>query len=428
MMINKLKKRNKNLKTKITDGLESQYIEQYKIYFENAINKCNYEEYPNKTDSGECILLGVSNPNEKKDGDEKWVTTLPNCNLKVGNGLTLNFAEDYTEHWLVIGEEHLAIKSHKKFQLVPLYKKGELIKANSDDNVELFTRLVNNNANILKKNIYTSTDFIVESGDYIKYDDNRYFLVNQVEENDLVPFSSCFFCNQTINAKGFPYPMPCYADDSSYGQKGVIDTNYNTSIDGQIMLKTQDNKYTKAIPLGYRLMFDNDKNQVYTVTKNETVTTKNVRRIMIKKAETTSGTTAIDERDDIANNIAWNDKVLDFGDEPTPPPTPTTDYHLTATKNYWHNKYTPEGYDISISKRGITKIYVVDKDDNDVPSEVWTITHNIDEVNAKQKFIDIISQGNNFIEIKNILGKASTDLNITFEKDGISLPCKIKIG
>jgi len=128
--INKLRKRNTN--TSNTDDTYSQYIEDYQLYFDSALNKTKYVNYDNSSISGECIVLDVS-VNNAQNGDEKYITTLPNSSLKIGDVVSLSFEKDI-EEWIITEIEHLAIPSHEKFKCRPcnfmlkwMYK-GQLYK------------------------------------------------------------------------------------------------------------------------------------------------------------------------------------------------------------------------------------------------------------------------------------------------------------
>jgi hypothetical protein len=109
--LNKLRKRNN--KTNYSDDIYSQYIEDYQLYFDSVLNKTDYIDYYNEAINGKCIILDVSF-NNANNGDEKYITTLPNSNLYIGQILSLKF-EDDIKFWLITEKEHLAIPSHDKF-------------------------------------------------------------------------------------------------------------------------------------------------------------------------------------------------------------------------------------------------------------------------------------------------------------------------
>ena len=100
----------------------------------NSINKCAYQDKYDETIKGECILLDVTNINPKNNGDEKYITTLPNSNIKVGSVLSIEFAKDITSHWIVVDKENLAIPSHDKFKLSPVYRSGKIVKCDGSEN------------------------------------------------------------------------------------------------------------------------------------------------------------------------------------------------------------------------------------------------------------------------------------------------------
>lgn len=267
---------------------------------------------------------------------------------------------------------------------------------------------------------------LMHKGDYLTFKMNTddelhtYIVTSNIERCNGYDEGIFLICNQVITLIGCPLQY-CNADDSSYGQKGVIDSTLMTYTDGQVKLLTQDNEYTKAIPLGYRLIFDHDNKSIFEVVKNDTVTTKDVRRIMIKKTD-------LDSRDDLENNIAYNEKKLELNGCVNPDiPIIETKYKIVDTKKYLHNEYCPDGYDGKMRYNYTTKIFVEDENGNDLSDVVFDIESNIDELNSKYKTIKIISQGNNFIEIKNVAGGSDKDLNIIFKKDNIELPIKIKL-
>jgi hypothetical protein len=114
LSINKLRKRNPVSNN--SDDVYSQYIEDYEFYFENTLNKTRYVNYEDNAMTGKCILLDVTNMNS--NGDEKYLTTLPNSGLQAGNILSLDFTNDIKE-WIIYDKEHLAIPSHEKFRCMP---------------------------------------------------------------------------------------------------------------------------------------------------------------------------------------------------------------------------------------------------------------------------------------------------------------------
>ena len=259
----------------------------------------------------------------------------------------------------------------------------------------------------------------LEKGDYIYFEDKIWIILTDIDNHNSHKRCKIVKCNRVINLPDCPEQY-AYADDSSYGQKGIVNSTLMTYADGQVKLLTQNNEYTKSIPLGYRLIFGNDKNMVYEVTKNDIMTTEASRRIMLKKTD-------FDLRDDLKNNIAYNEKKLEFGEDYENPRHNEIDYIIKDTEGYYHSKYCPDGYDLELCKRDCTKIYICDKLGNDLSDIVFDITSNIDIVNKYDSSVEIVSQGNNYIEVKNLYGYNGNDFIITFKKDDIKIPIKIKL-
>ena len=146
--LKRLKNRNSNHNQSNQNGIYNQYIQEYKYYFDNTLNKCKYENKYNSELKGECVLLDVSEFNQK-NGDEKRITTLPNSGLKIGDVINLTFAEDLTECWIIEDKENLAIPSHDKFTISPLYFPAIVNRNNGTiDNID--TKVVNDSSDLDK--------------------------------------------------------------------------------------------------------------------------------------------------------------------------------------------------------------------------------------------------------------------------------------
>ena len=259
----------------------------------------------------------------------------------------------------------------------------------------------------------------LEKGDYIYFEDKIWIILTDIDNHNSHKRCKIVKCNRVINLPDCPKQY-AYADDSSYGQKGIVNSTLMTYADGQVKLSTQNNEYTKSIPLGYRLIFGNDKNMVYEVTKNDIITTEASRIIMLKKTD-------YDSRYDLKNNIAYNEKKLEFDEDYENPRHNEIYYIIKDTEGYYHGKYCPDGYDLELCKRDCTKIYICDELENDLSDIEFNITSNIDIVNKYDSSVEIVSQGNNYIEVKNLYGYNGNDFIITFEKDNIKIPIKIKL-
>ena len=277
--------------------------------------------------------------------------------------------------------------------------------------------------------IYFDKYLNIQQGDYIEYNEDIY-LTTSKPDKDNKNFNVCKItgCDQILKINK-DISFPCYMDDSSYGQKGVIDTNYVTYSDGQVKILIQDNKWTRSIPDGYRFIFKNSYKSCYEVVKDGTETTGNIRRIMIKK------TKYMPNKDDLENNIAYNTKKLELNgyindDVDITKNNENNDnkniikYKIKDSKNYIEkNNYE---YDCVLYYTMKDKFYVVDKDNNDLLNEDWTITSNIDDINKKGNIVNILKQEKNYIEIK-CYGNSEELLILNFEKDNNKLTIKVKL-
>ena len=87
---------------------------------------------------------------------------------------------------------------NRQFENDPSYRLGKLKKRNNlNDELDLDTRLVNNDNNPLEKKIYLRPDTNIEVGDYIIYPDITY-LALEVENNLISPKATSTKCNQLL--------------------------------------------------------------------------------------------------------------------------------------------------------------------------------------------------------------------------------------
>lgn len=314
------------------------------------------------------------------------------------------------------------------FKEDPSYRDAEIIFKDFTKN-QIDIRLINVDRSTEEKKIMFRPDTIINCGEYIKFKDKAgkdiYYIIYEFEENLISPKASCYLCKNILQITK-DISFPCYATDSSYGQKGVIDTNFLTYGDGQVMLKVQDNIYTRAIPLGYRLIFHNDYREVFSVSKNDIMTTGNVRRIMIKKVKYMVG------YDDLSNNLAYNTKKLELNGFINNDDEDNTDVISNKNKtnkdcNYIikddKNKLKDNECILYYSTKN--RFYIVDKT-NDISKEKWNINTNIDIINKKGNIVGILNKDDNSIEIK-CYGASNEDLIIDFVKEDVKLSIKVKL-
>ena len=264
--LNKIKKRNKGHEDKSTLSILS---EQFKYYFYHNPNRTKYVNKYDDTISGECIVLDVSNLNPDSSGDEKYITTLPNSKIEVGMILNLSFSED-KKTWVVTNKENLAVDSHDKFKISPLYFEGTLIKNDfSEEVIDVKIRINDSNPDI--KYMYYSPLNKLHCGDYILLD-GIYYLVQKVQGNLDFPFCITIECNQKLTSKIWDREIPCRLENNSYGSKGeVVSYEQISDFDSRANIQVQVNKYTKMLYEGFRQIFNNSKSDIYEITKVQSV-------------------------------------------------------------------------------------------------------------------------------------------------------------
>lgn len=281
----------------------------------------------------------------------------------------------------------------REFKNDPSYKSAILCKLNLDEE-PIDIRLKNVDRTTSEKKILFLPNSKIDIGSFIKFD-GKVFLTKEFEDNSLSPFSKAILCNQTLNWYGLDKPIPCWCDNSSYGTKGVVDTNLITEYDGKILFYTQYNEKTAKIRQDMRFLFDHDKNAVYEVVDINRVVTGNVLRLVMDKSEVRS------EYDDAENNIAYNEFLMN-----EEIPTPSQGYVVKAYS---------ESYDIN---RWSTNKFTVCYEDGTEDSELWNIS--IDYKGNSTDIVRIVSTTNNSIllESTGVMGK---EIELIFTKEDIEI-------
>ena len=331
--LKRLKNRNSNHNQSNQNGIYNQYIQEYKYYFDNTLNKCKYENKYNSELKGECVLLDVSEFNQK-NGDEKRITTLPNSGLKIGDVINLTFAEDLTECWIIEDKENLAIPSHDKFTISPLYFPAIVSRNNGTiDNID--TKVVNDSADLDKKTIYYSPLINkINIGDYVKYKDNTICLITNSQSFTNYPYGKGFKCNQTFKwkDKNGIHEFPCYCKNDSYGVKDTSSSDKLSLMETKLKIYIQYNEETKNIKENLRVIF-NHREDIYKVISASTVT--NDKLLIL----TCGNDTYQPQHDDLENNLAYN-KLSEENIENPPIQQPTT-YEIIGENRIIHkNNYT----------------------------------------------------------------------------------------
>jgi len=234
----------------------------------------------------------------------------------------------------------------------------------------------------------------LKSGSYVNYDGLDYIIVTKIDTHkDYYKKCKIRECNQHFNLKGWDKPIPCWGDNTSYGVKGKIDTNYFTTTDGKFQFKIQKNKYTDMLDKDIRLIFNHK--YAYKIVECENIKDENIYVITVEKDE-------ILAKDDLINNIAYNSS-LEVETPVNPNPNPSNPYNIIADNG-----------DLSLKRYNPNTFRMVDSYGNNVGG-TWTIT--IDYNDVLESNITIKETGTNYIKLVNNKGYNALPIKITFKKD-----------
>ncbi|NFH00790.1 hypothetical protein FC831_10770 [Clostridium botulinum] len=379
--IHKLKNRKSNNQTTSTqNSIYNQYIQEYKYYFYNAINKCKYQDKYDSEISGQCIILDVTNMNENK-GDEKWITTLPNSKIEIGTVLRLEFSKDLTTFWIVQDKENLAIPSHDKYKISPLFFEAKLLRNNMEELI-IDTKVVNKDSDLKTKFIYYSQKTNLKAGDYVCYpnSDNVTYLITDTQKFKQLPFGNGMECNNILKAKSWGnIEIPCVMRNSSYGSKGELHNNeYMSDFDSRGIITCQRNKYTDSIFNGMRFCFNGTKDDIVEITKKSSLFLESCWELTFKSVKYV-------QEDDLENNYAFNPRL-----DGTSSPNDEV-YIITGEEYVKHN--TESTYTIN-NKQNKEIIWTLDEDSIDGNlAEIINQDNNkcILKVTSKEEMIQLIA-------------------------------------
>lgn len=187
---------------------------------------------------------------------------------------------------------------NRKFKNDPSYKLAKLKKRDiTIEETDLDTRIVNIDTDTKKKKLYLRPDTNVEVGDYIKYP-NKTYLVLEVEDNLISPYAESKECNKNIK---WMYKNVLHKTDSilTNQTKYTLGTDVIsvglTEGDSRFQIITSYNENTQTILEGQRMIFNN---KAWKVTQVDFVSDVGLLNILF-------GQTAINnEIDDMQLEIA----------------------------------------------------------------------------------------------------------------------------
>lgn len=159
----------------------------------------------------------------------------------------------------------------------------------------------------LKKDFLFRPNTHVKNGSYISINnEDRTYIVNTVNRDEILPVAHCYLCNDVIRIKGCPVDFPIYENSTTFGTKGIVDNGGSKflELDSKTRAYLQFNKFTSRIPLGYRFIFKHK--YVFSVTE--------IDHMVYDHLIVTMKITEKHPNDDFENNIAWNAEDIDFSD------------------------------------------------------------------------------------------------------------------
>lgn len=181
---------------------------------------------------------------------------------------------------------------------------GEDVKIN--DSKECVRVLIKNTLNPMTENkeersIQVTMDTIIKRGDFIRYLDDTeevvYMVFSRVDNHKSFKKAKIRYCNQTLMCAGQPYPIPCIADNTTYGTKGIKDNAYFEERDARLKVWVQKNNWTSKYKENMRFIFNN--RICYKITKIDDTVLDGIYTMECILDSITS-------LDDLEDNIAYN--------------------------------------------------------------------------------------------------------------------------
>lgn len=253
---------------------------------------------------------------------------------------------------------------------------------------------------------------LLNTGDYFAYTDvasgRKQTLImssiperkNNYDKHDVI---YALNCNQTINRFDFKEPIPCSADNSSYGVKGQVDVMNFSIQDGKMKILMQRNKLTDTFRQNERVVFDHDRNSVYEIIDLSSVTTPGMRRLILDKTEYKEGF------DDLVNNIAWN-RFMEEGTE-------TVEFEIKSSSNKFEIlKSSSVVFKIEPKIMPILEDYKFD----------WEISIE----GSEDGWCEIVENTNDSVTIKNVKGYNKNPMEVVFtakDEEGTQIRQEVRL-
>ena len=157
-------------------------------------------------------------------------------------------------------------------------------------------------------------------GSYIKYNawtdnetgetrDVTLIIRGRILDDGVMPSYKAYVCQDTLRLKGCPFEFPCYAFNSTYSSKGLIDSDSVYTLDSRNKFYVQKNKYTVRLyenHENYRIILGDDETKYYYfITEMDDITYPGMFIVSLK----------IDEKHPNDDGFyAYNSTDIDFSD------------------------------------------------------------------------------------------------------------------
>lgn len=183
-----------------------------------------------------------------------------------------------------------------------------MAQLNEQENMDVVIQSTTNN--LTKSALLRPSDLErVGSGSYLTFDDETW-IIRSINKSRLSPVAELYLCNQLINFPHAEKGVPCYANSTSFGTKGLTDTDKFYELDSKTRIYIQRNELTETLTLGYRFMLSH--RYVYQITEIDDMVYPGMYIVTCKMVE-------LCDMDNPELNLAYNGNPLK---EPKPEPIP----------------------------------------------------------------------------------------------------------
>ena len=144
----------------------------------------------------------------------------------------------------------------RDFQNDATYRKAYI---NFDENNIIDCRYSEDEADLFKKYFLfkpSDSDRVI-NGMYITTKKGT-FLISETNMSDIYKKAEAYICNVNLRVKGLP-DMPCFADNTTYGVKGLKDIYYYKESDKKLKIKVQAIPFIKSSFPGINAVFVSSK-------------------------------------------------------------------------------------------------------------------------------------------------------------------------